>query len=127
MRGNLAIKTYRDLKVYRQANDAALDISRLTKKFPLLEQVELARQLRRAARSVPATIVEGWAKRSSTPEFKRYLQIAAGSCMETRMWLEMSKDERYITEPEYEQRNLTYEAISAMLAGLWKEWRTFRK
>ncbi len=55
----MAVRTYRDLDVYRESYFAALAVSRLTKSFPRLEQVELARQLRRAARSVPANIVEG--------------------------------------------------------------------
>lgn len=96
----MAVRTYRDLEVYRESYSAALAISRLTKNFPRLEQVELARQLRRAARSVPANIVEGWAKRASAAEFKRYLQVAIGSCDEVRMWLDLSKDEGYISEQE---------------------------
>jgi four helix bundle protein len=54
----------------------ALDVSSATRKFPAAEQFELARPLRRAARSIPANIVEGWAKRASAAEFKRYLQVA---------------------------------------------------
>jgi four helix bundle protein len=79
------IRTYRDLDVFQIAYKAALEVSRVTKAFPGLEQVELARQLRRSARSVPANIVEGWAKRASAPEFKRFLQMAIGSCHETRL------------------------------------------
>ena len=81
----MAIRTYHDLDVFREAYAAAVDVSRLCKRFPPVEQYELARQLRRAARSIPANIVEGWGKRASTPEFKRYLQIAIGSCDETRI------------------------------------------
>ncbi|MGH9791337.1 MAG: four helix bundle protein [Candidatus Acidiferrales bacterium] len=93
----MPIRTYRDLDVYQLAYSAALEVSRLTRSFPRLEQVELARQLRRSARSVPANIVEGWAKRSSAAEFKRYLQNALGSCAETKMWLELAKDEGFIS------------------------------
>jgi four helix bundle protein len=81
----MAIRTYHDLDVFRESYSAALDVSRICKRLPPVEQYELARQLRRAARSIPANIVEGWGKRASTPEFKRYLQIAIGSCDETRM------------------------------------------
>ena len=81
----MAIRTYHDLGVFRESYAAALDVSRLCKLFPQAEQFELVRQLRRAARSIPANIVEGWSKRASTPEFKRYLQISIGSCDETRM------------------------------------------
>jgi four helix bundle protein len=64
------IKTYKDLKVVRDAYQLALDVSCVSKRFPSAEQFEVAKQ-RRAARSTPATIVEGWAKRTSAAEFKR--------------------------------------------------------
>ena len=120
----MAVRTYRDLEVYRESYSAALAVSRLTKNFPRLEQVELARQLRKAARSVPANIVEGWAKRASTAEFKRYLQVAIGSCDEVRMWLDLSKDEGYISEQECTELRGQFNRIGAMLQGLWKRWRS---
>jgi four helix bundle protein len=123
----MPIRTYKDLDVYREAYAAALDVSRVCKKFPPVEQFELARQLRRAARSIPANIVEGWGKRSSVPEFKRYLQIAIGSCDETRMWLEMSKDEGYLSEKDFQDIGNRYNRIGAMLSSLWKQWRGVRE
>jgi len=122
----VAIRTYHDLEVFRESYAAALAVSKLTKKFPRLEQFELARQLRRAARSVPANIVEGWAKRASTPEFKRYLQVAIGSCDEVRMWLDLSRDEEYISEGECKELKDRFNRIGAMLQSLWKQWRSAR-
>lgn len=118
----MAIRTYRDLEVFRESYAAALDISNLAKRFPQFENVELGRQIRKAARSIPANIVEGWAKRNSTLEFKRFLQVAVGSCDEVRLWLEFSKDERYITEELYKSQMSRYNRIGAMLASLWKNW-----
>ncbi|MFQ5778789.1 MAG: four helix bundle protein [Terriglobia bacterium] len=120
----MAVRTYHDLEAYRESYAAALAVSRMTKSFPRLEQVELARQLRRAARSVPANIVEGWAKRASVAEFKRYLQVAIGSCDEARMWLDLSKDEGYISEQECTELRGRYNRIGAMLQSLWKRWRS---
>jgi four helix bundle protein len=94
------IKTYKDLNVFRESYGLALEISRTPRRFPAAEQFELARQLRRAARSIPANIVEGWAKRSAAAEFKRYLQIAIGSCDECKLWLEMSRDEGFLNAEE---------------------------
>ncbi|MBZ5643050.1 MAG: four helix bundle protein [Acidobacteriia bacterium] len=119
----MAIRTCRDLDVFRESYAAALDVSRLVKRFPPFEQYELASQLRRAARSIPANIVEGWGKRASTPEFKRFLQISIGSCDETRMWLDMSKDEGYINEKDCQEIKERYNRIGAMLSSLWKQWR----
>ena len=103
MVGAVPIRTYKDLDVYREFYKAALLVSKLSRRFPAVEQVELARQLRRSARSIPANIAEGWAKRKSTPEFKRYLQMAMGSCHETHVWLDMSRDEGYISEVEHKE------------------------
>jgi four helix bundle protein len=121
----LAIRSYKDLAVYRESYAAALEVSKLTKKFPPIEQYELARQLRRSARSIPANLAEGWAKRSSAQEFKRYMQVAIGSCHETQNWLDMSKDESYITEKEHEYLSGRYNGIGVMLYKLWENWRKF--
>jgi four helix bundle protein len=119
----MAIQTYRDLDVYQESYQAALVVSKLSRRFPPFEQVELARQLRRAARSIPANIAEGWAKRNSPLELKRYLQMAVGSCHETRVWLDMREDEGHITEAEHSDLVAKYNHIGIMLHKLWKEWR----
>ena len=58
------VRTYSDLLVYKQAYRFALDVSKVTKKFPRREQFEIGRQIRNCSRSVAANIVEGWAKRN---------------------------------------------------------------
>ena len=122
----MPIRTYRDLDVFQESYSAALDISKLAKRFPPFENVELGRQIRRAARSIPANIVEGWAKRNSADEFKRYLQMAIGSCDEVKLWLEMGKDEGYIPEEACTARLSRYNRIGAMLASLWRNWHKSR-
>jgi len=76
----------------------ALEVSALTRTFPKHEQYELARQLRASARSIPANIAEGWAKRQSAAEFRRHLQIAIGSCEETQVWLDKTLTPELIRE-----------------------------
>lgn len=58
------------------------------------------------------------------PEFKRYLQVAIGSCDEARMWLELSKGEGYISEEECQELRDRFNRIGAMLQALWKQWRS---
>jgi four helix bundle protein len=123
----MPIKTYRDLNVFREAYQLALDVSRVTRPLPTYEQFELGRQLRRAARSIPVNIVEGWAKRSSALEFKRYLQISMGSCEESKFWFEMGRDEGYLNREECEQFSNRLNLVGAMLRSLWKNWKTFQK
>lgn len=123
----MPIKTYKDLNVFRESYQLALDVSRAARKFPGPEQFELVKQLRRAARSVPANIVEGWAKRSSAAEFKRFLSVAIGSCDECKFWLEMSRDEGYLGAAECEVLENRFNVVGAMLKSLWKHWQSFAK
>ncbi len=120
----MSIKTYKDLEVFQVSYKLALTISKTVRNYPGPEQFELARQIRRAARSIPANIVEGWAKRSSAPEFKRYLQVAIGSCDECKLWLELSKDEGYLTPQQCEELLNEFNRLGAMLKSLWRQWRS---
>ena len=120
----MPIKTYRDLDVFQVSYQLALRVSKVTRTFPGPEQFELARQLRRATRSIPANIVEGWAKRSSAAEFKRYLPVAIGSCEECKLWVDMSKDEGFLPVGQHGELLNEFNRVGAMLKSLWKQWRS---
>ena len=122
----MPIKTYKGLNVFRESYRPALSVSRTSRRFPGPEQFELARQLRGAARSVPANIVEGWAKRSSPAEFKRYLQVAIGSCDECKLWLEMSREEGFLSAQDCSKLENEFNIVGAMLRSLWKHWKSFQ-
>jgi four helix bundle protein len=59
----MPVKDYRELRVYQQAFESAIHIYELTKTFSTEERYSLTDQLRRASRSVCATIAEAWRKR----------------------------------------------------------------
>ena len=56
------IKTFRDLEVYQEAYELAIIINRNVNKLPLFERNDLGLQLRKASKSAPANIAEGWQK-----------------------------------------------------------------
>jgi len=64
---------------------------RITNAYPHGEQFGLTAQIRRAAVSVGANIVEG-AKRRSQRESSRFLNIAEGSAAETAYLLRLAAD-----------------------------------
>ena len=117
------IRHYKDLLVYQQSYRTALEVSRLTRSFPKLEQYELARQMRAASRSIPANIAEGWARRESAAEFRRFLQMAIGSCEELKVWLDFSADEGYLNGKALDELRSEYAKIGSLLKRLWKGWR----
>lgn len=60
----------------------------LCKKLPRSE-ASTQDQIKRASKSIPANIAEGFAKKTSTKEFKRFLTIALGSSDEVVTHLRM--------------------------------------
>ena len=113
---------YHNLDVYKKAYQLALEIHKLSLNFPKIERYELASQLRRATKSIPANVAEGMGKQTSKAEVRRFVQIAIGSCDETRVWLEFAKDLEYISSTIQESLDSRYREIGRMLRGLQKRY-----
>jgi hypothetical protein len=60
---------FRDLLVYRKAQEVAKRIFEISKKFPKEEVYSLTDQIRRASRSIGAQIAESWGKRRYEKHF----------------------------------------------------------
>ena len=76
------IISFKDLEVYKEAYDLAIIVNKNVNKLPLFEKNDLGSQLRRASKSVPSNIAEGWAKRQFEKQFKLHLNSSIGSCNE---------------------------------------------
>ena len=92
-----SIKSYRDLIVWQKSMILVTDIYSATKAFPAAEVYGLTNQLRRCAVSIPSNIAEGYG-RNSTGDYKRFLQIAAGSLYELQTQIEIAFNLKYIDE-----------------------------
>lgn len=119
------VKTYRDFNVFQQALELATEIFRITAAFPSEERFALTDQIRRAARSIPANLAEGWAKRKYENIFKRHLHDCIGSCEEVKVWLEIAQRCGYLANNQHENLRGEYAKIGAMLASLAERWQTF--
>ena len=116
------IESYEDLKVYQKAYAESLKLHRLTLRFPQHELHELGGQMRRASKSIALNIAEGYGRRSTVQEFKRFLGMALGSCEEVRVQLSYCKDLGYINQEEYNAYREAYSEIGKMLNGMLKKW-----
>ena len=112
-----AEKGYKRLRVWKEAHEFVISIYKVTKTFPKEELYGLTSQLRRAAVSIPANIVEGQA-RSYKKEFRQYLYVANGSLVEVEYYMQLSLDLEYITPSEYERLNEKRRTIGYMLHSL---------
>ena len=119
------IESYKDLKVFERSYENALEMHRISMTFPQQEQYELGSQIRRATKSIALNIAEGYGKRSSEAEFKRFLVIAIGSCDEVKVQLAFCKDLGYISEEQYGEKEKEYVEIGKMLTKLVQNWKKY--
>lgn len=117
------VSSFEDLEVFQRAYRISLELHRISLKFPKTEQRVLADQIRRASKSICGNPAEGWGRRSSVAEFKRYVRIALGSSDEMRVWLRYCLDLKYIGHEQWQEWRNEYQTISRMLQGLQRNWR----
>ena len=119
------ITSYEDLEIYQQSYKLSLEIHKITQKYPEYERYEIGSQLRRAAISIPLNIAEGYGKKDSAAEFKRFLNIAQGSSNEMKVLVSISKDLGYIDSEMYEKIAESYTALGKRINTLLKNWKQF--
>ena len=82
-------QSYKDLEIYRLSHKLAVEVHEASLGLPRFEIYEEGSQLRRAAKSIPSNIVEGFGRRKYKNEFLKFLVYALASCDETREHLEI--------------------------------------
>lgn len=115
----MSIRSYRDLEVWQRAMNLVVSCYRASERFPQRERYGLARQLQRAAASVPANIAEGQG-RSLTKEFIYRLSIAYGSLMEVETLLLIAQRLGYIDAGALEGVLEECAVVGRMLNGLMR-------
>ncbi len=87
---------------WKACHQLALAVYRTTRRFPADERYGLTAQLRRAAFSAPANIVERSALHGRR-QFARHLDIAVGSLAEIEYALQLARDLGYLPANEADQ------------------------
>lgn len=108
----MEIEARKNIKL--RADKFARDVYLLTEKFPKEELYVLTSQLRRAVLSIPANIIEGYA-RNRKKLFLNHVEIAYGSLAESKYFIYFSYKREYINKEEYEKIIAEAEEISKML------------
>ncbi len=105
---------FRKLQVWQEAHELTKMIYQNSDDFPPEEKFGLTSQLRRAAYSVPANIVEGYAYESNR-KFLQFLRIASGSLAETEYFLLLASDLDLLDENEYKELEKKRNKVGAFL------------
>lgn len=118
-------RNHEKLTVFHKADELAVLVYRLTKDFPADERFGLRSQLRRAAVSVPANIVEGSA-REGRRDYVRFLDISLGSAAETAYLLHLSGRLGFLSEDAMSEGRNCADSASRMLQKLISAVRRMR-
>lgn len=120
------MRNYEELEVWQKAHALTLQLYRLTEGFPRAEAFGLTSQIRRAAGSIGANLVEGCGRWNEV-ELARYVQIAMGSASELQNHLRLAKDLGYFHDSDYGASMRALTSIRQMLTALLQTLRRTRK
>lgn len=114
----MQINSAKDLKVYKDASELAMEIFEISKQWPKEEQYSLTDQIRRSSRSVCSNLREAWAKRRYEAHFVMKLTDCDGENSETDTWLEFAKGCGYLGQSDYGRLSERCSAVGKMLGSM---------
>jgi len=104
-------RSYKDLEIYRESFELAMEMHELSLTFPKFEMFEEGSQVRKSSKGIPACIAEGWGRRYYKNEFVKFLIYALASCDETKVHLDFIAGCKYITKEQHEGYIKRYETL----------------
>jgi len=119
----MALRSYRDLRVWQEGMALAEVCYDLTRRFPKEELFGLTSQIRRAASSIPANIAEGYG-RAGRREYLQFLHVAQGSLKELETHLLLAARVRCCKETDVDPLLQHTETVGKMLAALIRKLRS---
>lgn len=122
----MPIRSFLDLEVYKESFQLSIEIDDLLKRFPPEEKFLLVDQMKRASRSIPSLIAEGYAKRESDKEFKKFLRDALAEANEMMNHLAFAKSRKYIYVQTADDLIKRYSIVGKKLTNLRKKWINFK-
>ncbi len=117
----MEVRSFRDLNVYKNALNVAMELYEISKSFPTEEKYSLTDQIRRSSRSVCANIGESWRKRRYPAAFVSKLNDSEGEAAETQVWLDFALRMQLIDDEQWKKLNEHYEIILGQLVKMISE------
>jgi four helix bundle protein len=111
------ITDYRDLDVWNESMNLAVDLYAVTRAFPREEMFGLTAQIRRASVSIAANIAEGYGRHQTKP-FIQFLRVAQGSLKALETLVRLSERVGLLEDEAATNAMLRCERIGKMLVGL---------
>ena len=114
----MAVRSVKELTVYRKAYDLSMQVFDASKRFPPEERFALTSQLRRSSRSVCLNLREAWAKRRYPAHFVSKLTDCDGENAETDTSLDYARACEYVSEEQYRAMKQSNAEVGRMLGAM---------
>jgi four helix bundle protein len=115
------IHSYKELRVFQNAFEAAMKIFHLTKRFPPEEKYSMVDQVRRSSRSVCTNLAEAWRKRRYKAAFIAKLSDSESEACETQVWIEFTRNCEYLNDEVCDELDETYDHIIGQIVNMINE------
>lgn len=107
------MKSYRDLEIYQESKNLAVETHKITMGLPKFELFEEGGQIRRSSKSITSNIVEGYGRSRYKAEFIKYLIYSHAECDETIVHLEfLHETESFKDKNKFDQLFGDYTQLS---------------
>ena len=113
----MSLHSFRDLIVWQKSFKLAVEIYRVTARFPVEERYGLTAQLRRSSVSIPSNISEGHG-RATPGEFLNQLSAAHGSANEIQTQLLISQELQFVDLAVADRFQAEIDEIQRMLGRM---------
>lgn len=120
------VEKIEELVVWKLAMELTNSIYTITNNKNFTNDFALKDQIRKSAISVPSNIAEGF-ERNGINQFLYFLVIAKGSAGELRTQLLIAKNQKYITENEFERINKEALEVSKKLGSFITYLKEFKQ
>ena len=117
------IRSYEYIEAFQRAMALLEPVHEIALRLPEYEKYDLAAQIRRACKSIPANIAEGYGRRRSAKDFKSYLANALGSTNELLVHMQIAQALGYIDGEESDALIQDYRIVGRQLTRLMENWR----
>lgn len=116
------ITRFEDMTVWREAQELAVLIYRVTKEFPDEEKFGITNQPRRASSSISANIAEGFG-RSSKKDTAHFYHIARGSLLETKNFIYLSGRLAYLEKTALDEIIKRADSINQQITAILRYFK----
>ena len=124
------IKSYTDLRVYQNTYKAMLIVLKeIVPRLPKEEKFDLADQMRRCSKGIPALIAEGFGKRYQKRNWHKYLEDSIGEMNEIQHHINVCIDvyENYMNVEKCKEVREIYNLSAKQAYKLKESWQNFHE